>query len=36
MGLEPTDILFIAMVIWIAVKIIDGDSGGGRRSRQPV
>jgi hypothetical protein len=36
MGLEPSDVLFIAVVIWIAVQIINGDSGGGRRSRQPV
>jgi hypothetical protein len=36
MGLNPGDVLFIAIVIWIAIQIIDGDSGGGRRARQPV
>jgi hypothetical protein len=32
MVLEPSDILFIAMVIWLAIEIING-GGGGRRSR---
>jgi hypothetical protein len=34
MGLQPTDVLFIAIVVWIAIQIIDGDWGGGRRARQ--
>ena len=33
MGLEPSDILFIAIVIWLAIEIINGDWGGGRRAR---
>jgi hypothetical protein len=32
MGLEPSDVLFIAIVIWLAIEIING-GGGGRRSR---
>jgi hypothetical protein len=32
MVLEPSDVLFIAMVIWLAIEIING-GGGGRRSR---
>jgi len=35
MGLQPSDVLFIAIVIWLAIQIIDG-GGGGRRSRLPV
>jgi hypothetical protein len=35
MGLEPSDVLFIAIVIWIAIQILN-DGGGGRRSRLPV
>ena len=33
MGLEPSDVLFIAIVIWLAIEIING-GGGGRRSRR--
>jgi hypothetical protein len=36
MGLEPGDVLFIAIVIWLAFEIINGSSGGGRRSRVPA
>jgi hypothetical protein len=36
MGLNPGDVLFIAIVIWIAIQIINDDSDGGRRARQPV
>lgn len=36
MGLQPSDLLFIAIVVWIAIQIINGDWGGGRRARQPV
>jgi hypothetical protein len=36
MGLQPSDVLFIAIVVWIAIQIINGDWGGGRRTRQPV
>lgn len=35
MGLEPSDVLFIAIVIWIAIEIINS-GGGGRRSRLPI
>jgi len=35
MALEPSDILFIAIVIWLAVEILSG-GGGGRRSRLPA
>jgi len=35
MGLEPSDVLFIAIVIWLAIEIING-GGGGRRSRLPL
>jgi len=31
MGLEPSDVLFIVIVIWLAIQITDGGSGGGRR-----
>jgi hypothetical protein len=36
MGLQPSDVLFIAIVIWIAFEIINGDWGGGKRSRVPA
>ncbi len=36
MQFDPSDVLFIAIVIWIAVQIINGDWGGGRRARQPI
>jgi hypothetical protein len=36
MGLEPSDVLFIAIVIWLAIEIINGDWGGGFRKRVPV
>jgi hypothetical protein len=36
MGLQPSDVLFIAVVIWLAFEIINGDGGGGRRARVPV
>jgi len=37
MGLEPSDVLFLLIVIWLAIQITDGGSGGGRRrSRAPV
>jgi hypothetical protein len=35
MGLQPSDVLFIAIVIWLAIEIISG-GGGGRRSRLPI
>ena len=36
MQFEPSDILFIAIVIWIAIVLINGDWGGGHRSRVPA
>jgi hypothetical protein len=36
MDFTPADILFICVVIWIALELIDGDWGGGRRSRATV
>ncbi len=36
MDLQPSDILFIAIVIWIAILLINGDPGGGHRSRVPA
>jgi hypothetical protein len=36
MQLEPSDVLFIAIVIWIAITIINGDWGGGHPSRVPA
>jgi hypothetical protein len=32
MGLQPSDVLFIAIVIWLAIEILNG-GGGGRRRR---
>jgi hypothetical protein len=36
MDLQPSDILFIAIVLWIAIVLINGDPGGGFRKRIPV
>jgi hypothetical protein len=36
MGLEPSDVVFIAIVIWLAIEILNGNSGGGKRSRVPA
>jgi hypothetical protein len=36
MALEPSDILFIAIVLWLIMEIINGDGGGGFRARVPV
>jgi hypothetical protein len=35
MDFDPSDILFIAVVLWIAIQIISG-GGGGHRSRYPA
>lgn len=35
MDFQPSDFLFIAIVLWIAVQITNG-GGGGRRKRVPV
>jgi hypothetical protein len=36
MDFQPSDILFIAIVIWIAIVLINGDWGGGHRTPVPV
>ena len=36
MGLQPSDVLFIAIVIWLAIEIINGGGGGRRRTRVPI
>jgi len=33
--MEPLDILFLTIVLWLAWKLSD-DSDGGKRSRLPV
>jgi len=35
MDFQPSDFLFIAIVLWIALDLTNG-GGGGRRSRSPV
>jgi hypothetical protein len=35
MTLQPSDVLFIAMVLWLAI-LIDSDRGGGFRRRVPT
>ena len=36
MALDPSDVLFIAVVIWLAIEIISSGGGGGRRARVPA
>jgi hypothetical protein len=37
MGLEPSDIIFIAIVLWIVLEIINNDDwGSGHRARVPA
>jgi hypothetical protein len=36
MQIEPSDILFIMVVLWLAVMIIDGGPGGGKRALVPA
>jgi hypothetical protein len=35
MPLDPSDVVFLAIVIWLALEIMNG-GGGGRRARLPV
>jgi hypothetical protein len=35
MDFQPSDIVFLAMVIWLAIEITSG-GGGGRRKPVPV
>jgi len=34
--MDTLDVLFIALVLWIAVQLIDSDWGGGKRGRVPA
>ena len=37
MGIEPSDVLFLIIILWIVVEIINnGDWGGGHRARVPA
>jgi len=36
MQIEPSDILFLVVVLWLAVMIIDGGPGGGKRAPVPA
>jgi hypothetical protein len=36
MDFDLSDIVFIAVVLWIAVTILNGNGGGGHRSRVPA
>lgn len=35
MDVQPSDIVFLAIVIWLAIELTGG-GGGGRRKRIPV
>jgi hypothetical protein len=35
MDFHPSDIIFLAIVIWLAIELTSG-GGGGRRTRVPV
>jgi hypothetical protein len=36
MTFDPSDILFLAIVLFIAIILINGSGGGGRRAPVPV
>ncbi len=37
MNFTPTDIIFIVLVLWIAIELLNnGGWGGGRRSRVDI
>ena len=36
MELNNSDLLFLAICLWIAVFLINNDGGGGRRQRVPA
>lgn len=36
MQLQPSDVLFILIVIWLAIEIISGSGGGGHRAHVPT
>jgi len=35
MPIDPSDAVFLAIVIWLALEIMNG-GGGGRRARVPA
>jgi hypothetical protein len=35
MDLQPSDIVFLAVVLWLAIELSSG-GGGGRRKRVPA
>ena len=35
MDFQPSDIVFLAMVLWLVIELTNG-GGGGRRMRVPV
>jgi hypothetical protein len=36
MDFDLSDLLFVFMVLWLAITIINSDGGGGRRARVPI
>jgi hypothetical protein len=36
MDIQPSDVVFIALVLWLAWEAVNGGGGGGKRSRVPV
>jgi hypothetical protein len=35
MDVQPSDLVFLAIVIWLAIELTGG-GGGGRRKRLPI
>ena len=35
MDVQPSDIVFLAIIIWLAIELTGG-GGGGRRKRAPA
>jgi hypothetical protein len=35
MSLEPSDILFLIIVLWLLYEILNSGGGGGKRARVP-
>jgi len=36
MDFDISNLLFVVMVLWLAIAIINSDGDGGRKSRLPV